>query len=99
MPSKPTPWRNSPAKKLLTKDIIDGRISDDMSANRVFVMRPEFQLYKYANFTTNLRNLRKTVNKLQDLADGDEAAFAHDESLGLRVHNKPYPRWQGTVDF
>lgn len=60
-------------------------------------MHPEYKLFKYSNFSTNLRNLRKSVDKLQDLAEGDETAFAHDERLGLRVQNKPYPRWQGSV--
>jgi hypothetical protein len=95
--SKPPPWRTSHAKVLLIKDIVDGTIDDDMAPKQVFVMRPEFQLYTYNNFATNLRNLRKTVAKQQDLADDDEAAFAHDELLGLRVNSKPYPRWQGSV--
>ena len=94
--NKPPAWRNSHAKMLLTKDIIDGSI-EGVDAKRVFVMRSEYQLYKYSNFATNLRNLRKTVTKQQGLADDDEAAFAHDERLRLRVHNKPYPRWQGSV--
>jgi hypothetical protein len=90
------PWRNSHAKKLLTKDIIDGNI-DGMAPKRVFVMRKEYQAYKYENFATNLRSLRKQVAEKQGLADDDEAAFAHDEMLGLRVNSKPYPRWQGSV--
>jgi hypothetical protein len=95
--SKPPPWRNSHAKKLLITDIIDGRIDDDMTPKQVFAFRPEFQVYNYDNFVTNLRNMRKTVTKQQDLADDDEAAFAHDELLELRVNGKPYPRWQGSV--
>jgi hypothetical protein len=95
--SKLPPWRCSHAKKLLIKDILDGKVIEGMAPKNVFVMRPEYQLYKYENFVTNLRNLRKQIAEKQDLADDNEAAFAHDEVFGLRVNSKPYPRWQGSV--
>jgi hypothetical protein len=95
--SKLPPWRCSHAKKLLIKDILDGNVIEGMAPKKVFDLRPEFQLYKYENFVTNLRNLRKQIAEKQDLADDDEAAFAHDEVFGLRVNSKPYPRWQGSV--
>ena len=31
------------------------------------------------------------------MAEHEADALAHDEALGLRIHNKPYPRWQGTL--
>ena len=83
------PWHNSHAKKLLIKDIIDGNI-DGMEPKRVFVMQKEYQAYKYENFATNLQSLRKQVAEKQSLADDDEAAFAHDEMLGLQVNSIPY---------
>jgi hypothetical protein len=41
--------------------------------------------------------LKETLQGLKDRADKDEAAFLHDEALNLRVNNKPYPRWGGTI--
>jgi len=92
---KPEAWRCSHAKKLLEKDIIDGKL-DGMGAEAVYHFRPEYQKYVFTNFETNLTNLRAKLEGLSELADEDGAALAHDLALNLRVNRKPYPRWQGT---
>ena len=61
MPPKPTPWGKSKAKKLLREDIIAGVVKPDDKAEDVFKTRPEFQLYVFKNFKTNLKNLRQAI--------------------------------------
>lgn len=60
---KPTPWSKSKAKQLLREDIIAGTVKPEMDAKAVFLMRPEFQLYKLTNFRTNLKNLTEAIAK------------------------------------
>jgi hypothetical protein len=57
--TKPPNWKNSDAKELLKKDIEEGRLTEVMNAREVYEMHPaEFKIYKYENFTNNLKNLR-----------------------------------------
>lgn len=93
---KPPKWRYSNAKKLLLKDIHRGTITSMCNPKDVHHSRPEFHVYKFNNFKATLRRYLKQTAELKDLADDEAAALAHDEALGLRIHNKPYPRWQGT---
>jgi len=81
--AKPTPWRYSKAKELLTQDIVDGTVEDWRPPSDVLLMRPEYAPYEYENFVTNLRTLRKGLIKQQELADADAAALAHDLALGI----------------
>ena len=53
----PPPWRSSKAKELLREDILAKLVTEDMEAQSVFDMRPEYRLYKFNNFKTNLKNL------------------------------------------
>ncbi len=53
----PPPWRSSKAKQLLREDILAKAVTEDMDAQSVFDMRPEYKLYKFNNFKTNLKNL------------------------------------------
>ena len=59
--NKPPPWAKSKAKQLLREDIIAGIVNPEMNAAAVFLLRPEFQLYKLTNFRTNLKNLREAI--------------------------------------
>jgi len=63
----------------------------------VFESRSEYQDYLIANFKTNFKNLKESIEGLQHRAIEDEAAFLHDEALNFRANNKPYPRWGGSV--
>jgi len=92
---EPAPWKHSNAKKLLAQDILDGK-TNGKSPKEVYSMHPEYKLYNYTNFSTNLRNLKESLLELSKRAAVDEAAFRHDESLGgLKQNSKPYPRWGG----
>jgi len=53
----PTPWRSSKAKQLLQEDILANKVTHDMDAKAVFAMRPEYKLYKFINFKSNLKSL------------------------------------------
>jgi hypothetical protein len=92
-------WKDSRAKKKLTKDILSGKVPPEWKPKQVFAMRPE--LYKpYAkNFGDRLRRLRKTLKTQQDRADEDDAAVRHD--LGLypptSADVRGYPRWDGSA--
>jgi hypothetical protein len=88
---KVEPWRNSKAKRLLYKDIVKGIVSEDAIPYEVYGMRDEYQVYKYENFVTNLKNLLRLVDKKQAFADSDEAAFNHD--LAFRTFAKG---WSGS---
>jgi len=41
----------------------------------IYNSRPEFLLYKWENFQTNLSNLREKIIQDKDMADADQAAF------------------------
>lgn len=92
---EPEPWRNSRAKKLLVKDIVDGKISG-MTAEQVHKTRPEYSAYVYSKFRGYFSYLVGKHGDLLSLANEDGAALAHDLALGLRVNSKPYPRWDGS---
>jgi len=74
----PTKWAKSEAKKILKKDILEGIVPEEMGAKEVYVMHPEYVEYALKNFTTNLRNLRKSIKKLQTRAESDHLALLHD---------------------
>ena len=93
---KPPKWRYSKAKKLLLKDIHHGTITSETNPKVVHHSRPEFEAYKFNNFRATLKRYLKQTKEQTDLAEHEADALAHDEALGLRIHNKPYPRWQGT---
>ena len=99
MPNNPVvPWKDSRAKRKLTKDILAGRVNPEWKPKQVLAMREE--LYKpYAkNFGSNLRSLQKSLKKQQDRADEDDAAVIHDLGLYPRSDWDPrgYPRWNGS---
>jgi len=90
------PWHYSDAKELLVQDIKDRTVLSGMHACQVYVMRPEYSDYDYDRFAGYLYNLRITFDELQNLANIDAQALAHDLALGLRKNSKPYPIWQGS---
>jgi hypothetical protein len=80
-------WKKSEAKEILKDAIVEGRVTDDMQPMEVYKMRPEYKPYKYANFRTNLRNLRAKIEKDYGRRDRDcMDYFGHDAQVreGLR---------------
>ena len=77
----PPDWRTSKTKFILREDIIAGNVTSDMDAQEVYVMRPCYSQYKFNNFKTNLRNLRKALERDLIQSEDDEAAYFHDKCL------------------
>ena len=96
--AKAVPWQHSEAKKVLTNDIIDGKVSADLTWRQVFAMREELYAQYKKNFATNLRNLQKSLKSLQDRADEDQAAVLHDLEAFPRstVNARGHRRFDGS---
>jgi hypothetical protein len=96
---KAVPWQHSEAKKVLTNDILDGTTTANMSARQVFATREELYAPYKKNFATNSRNLRKSLQSLQDRADEDQDAVLHDLAAFPRspVHPRGHPRFDGSI--
>ena len=93
---EPPPWKSSEAKKLLFADIVSGEATDWMSPAEVFMMHPDYSLYKYSSFVANLRNLRIAVKKLKESAALSQRALHHDICLMPPVIMRTKPRWAGS---
>jgi hypothetical protein len=96
----PVPWKDSKAKTVLREDIISGFVPSSMTAKDIYHdecdgRKALYTLYKFENFTTNLRNLRKTIATLQKLASEDSAALERELLLYPESNMDPrgYPRW------
>jgi hypothetical protein len=76
-----TPWKGSKAKELLYKDIVEGRVTDEMPANVVYLMRPEYKDYDKQRFRTNFFNLLLSIRQKQEAAASNNAALMNDNRL------------------
>jgi hypothetical protein len=97
---EPEPWKGSAAKKQLTEDIISGFVPYSMAAKAVYEDERDnrkalYAPYDFKHFSTNLRNLRKSIAALQQLADEDSAALERELLLYPPSEMDPrgYPRW------
>ena len=97
--NKPTPpaWRTSEAKKalfLLLENDHDGDLhaKDPKDVQKLSHL---FQAYEYANFKTNLKNLKASIAKDKGATKKDEEIFLHDRSVIQSKENcdRGYPRW------
>jgi hypothetical protein len=68
-------WKESEAKRLLYKDIMEGLIplegTDDkgkstMPLRDIYMMRPQYSDYLYEKFSSRLSGLRKTIKEVQE---------------------------------
>jgi hypothetical protein len=94
-------WRDSKAKSLLKKDLVDGTIplsNAEMDAVDVYLSRVEFTEFRFENFRSNLRALRKKIKEKKRLACEEKAALEHDRILFPKclVNSKGEPRWEGS---
>jgi hypothetical protein len=96
-------WKNSEAKELLRKALINGDISLDGSMKQqdvygLFSTRPEFANYAdYNAFLGRLHALQKQLNDEKNAAS-DAAALAHDRQIFPKAtHNhRGELRWEGS---
>lgn len=90
-------WRNSKAKELLFGHILSGRIPldfNEMNADEVYKMEPEFSEFPFNNFKTNLNTLRKDIQAQKTRSSIDEEALKHDRCITSRkVTQYGYPFW------
>jgi hypothetical protein len=69
-------WKNSKAKRLLYKDIVEGEVPPDatdadgrstMQLSVIYLMHPEFAEYDYEKFSSRLSSLRAAIVKERQL--------------------------------
>lgn len=101
------PWKKSKAKRLLYKDIMNGKVPLEaktadgkltMPLKSIYNSRPEFKEYKYSKFSSRLSSLRTTIKECNYRADLDRQAFenykAHTPVASFS--SKGYINWQGS---
>jgi hypothetical protein len=94
-------WKDSQARRLLYMDILKGNIPMDnetMTAEEIFIQRPEFAAYDIDKFRSRLTTVRKQIKERNDRAAEDKKAFDifisnHEVALYSR---KGYIEWQGS---
>jgi hypothetical protein len=93
-----TKWIHSSEKKQLKKDIIDGVVTDDMTAAFVYNMRDgSYHKFPYNRFKVNLKNLQLAIKKLQN-SSADDAIALENASQQWPIQNDPpnYPPWHNS---
>lgn len=87
-------WRYSQAKALLIDDIQKKIVHQEMTADVVYLMRPEYQEYPIDKFKKYLAYLRTVAQKKRVAAFEDKVALA---KFKLSVENatpaRKYPPW------
>ena len=101
-----TKWRKSEAKKLLYKDIMEGRVPIDakedgnnkLALKDIYSLRPEYAEYDYNKFSSRISSIRSTMKKNISRAKDDQAAFdlyVETNPVSYFSH-KGYIQWQGS---
>lgn len=100
----PVPWRISDAKAQLEQDLEDGSVPLDrkeMMPKEVYNLphRPNFWLYEYDNFRTNLNALRNKYKDQKKSSITDSEALARDLKKYPRAltNHRGEPRWVGSA--
>lgn len=101
-------WKNSKAKQLLRKDILEGRVPlEARDANNrstkplkeIYGLHPELQEYFYKNFSRRLASLRKTIKEEKVRQALDQEAFdnyiQNHPSRSL-LSKQGFIQWQGS---
>ena len=88
---KPPKWRKSAAKELLRDEILSGAITPTMDPEAVHSMKPEWKIYPLANFKTNLKNLRQSIEKDYRRMEADLGWYNHDRKKLLEIRKKDPP--------
>lgn len=103
-----TKWKNSEAKRLLEKDILNGKVplyakdengKSTMALQDIYTSRPEFSEYLYDKFSSRLSSLRKSLQDKKDRAAWDQEAFEifkGKHPVLARFSRHGYIQWQGS---
>jgi len=79
---EPPSWVSSKAKAALRRlHLDDDNPVHSKSAEEVYALHPEFQLYPFPRFKENLKSLRAAVKKEKEIIADDERNFEHDMAL------------------
>jgi hypothetical protein len=104
---QPPKWETSEAKELLEKDLLSGRIS--LQTTRAWTPkiiynlpdRPQFRLYVYKIFRSNLLTLRNRIKAEKKAADTASLALTHDRVIyplgAVNDQQGGAPRWAGSL--
>jgi hypothetical protein len=100
-PTKKQPWRTSPAKKQLIKDLKDGTIPLDameMSPLEVYRSRELYQEHDCNRFRDRLREYRKQISEKKDHSYQDHEALKQDCRLHPKASHdhRGIPQWEGS---
>ena len=95
---KKIPWADSQAKEQLFRDIVAGKVTEDMKPRVVFAMHPELYSEYKKGFGSNYRNLQEAIAKEQARADQDRNFIEHDLALHppAPFDGRGHPRWCGS---
>lgn len=96
-------WRNSKAKKILQKAVVDGDVSEEATGvagelEVIYGFHEDFKLYSFGKFAARLARVREdftsnTNRAAADLLDFNNYISHHEVSKKSR---KGYPQWQGS---
>jgi hypothetical protein len=92
------PWRNSKARKLLYADVQADVASEELTAEEIYIMRPEYAAYDWEKFAGRLKYIRESVSYNNTRAAADKAAF--DDYVANNpvsyYNSKGSIQWQGS---
>jgi hypothetical protein len=88
------PWKHSAAKDQLYRDILDGVVKG-MTARQVYDLHPDqYSIFPFANFSSNLRNLREAVERDSERMQRDCEFYGHDRGILVTIRPAPsQPPW------
>lgn len=90
----PPKWKDGEAKELLKTEIISGVVPANMDAREVYDMHKElYHRYKFANFATNLKNLREAIASDHARMIEDAACYGHDVHIISSLSLPDYLPW------
>ena len=89
-PTKKTSWKGSREKRQLRKDILEGLVDEEMTAEEVYDMRGGiYHKFVFKNFKNNLKNLRSFLKREQERSFFDSLAFYNDKRSKRLLPLKP----------
>ena len=96
-PTKKTSWKGSREKRQLRKDILEGLVDEEMTAEEVYDMRGGiYHKFVFKNFKNNLRNLRNFLKREEERAFFDSLAFYNDKRSKRPPATQTKKHWNGS---
>jgi hypothetical protein len=94
------PWKESEAKALLKRDILNGKITQSTNLDKLWQSSVLYKRFPLQNFKTNVKSLLKSVEKYQERAIRDDQALEHDMHIHPPVATKTSGEpllWDGSL--